>query len=525
MRTILTISLLLAVAACDKNDGAAKPAPTTEPVAPVGSSTLSGAGAAAKPASEIPATTSNPQALEAYKLGFDQYINGHVDEAREQFKKADGLDAKFVTAQVMEGAATPGTDGAKKIADAVAQAAGLPEAERVHLQLEQAFVERNTAKAVELAKKLTDVVPGAWLAHFLYGRALTGFGKREEAQVAYKKATELEPTAGLPYNDMAYNELNLGKADEAVAHFKRYVELSPKEANAQDSLGEALLMAGKYDEAEGAYKKALDMNAKFLGAWQGLALVRFYNGNWAGAYEALGKLRDAAPTIDEKALALRDTMWGQLAQGKAADAAKTLDAWDAEVTKSKDDTAGVWASLNRAGMAIETKKEADALKVLTALGDKLDKLEVSATRKLVWQVYRRELETIADARLGKKAEADKAAQALQDLVGKSDDAEMKGIVALAQGEAAIAKGDPKAAVDAFAACAIVDDYCTWERAKAQDKAGDKAGATATREKLSKTHRRDGLSFYAWSKTAPATTAAPAPTNAPAPAPTAADPKK
>jgi hypothetical protein len=142
---------------------------------------------------------------------------------------------------------------------------------------------------------------------------------------------------------------------------------------------------------------------------------------------------------------------------------------------------------------------------------------------VVWPAYRRELESIADARLGKKAEADKAVTALQDLIGKSEDAEMKGIVALAQGQAALAKGDPKAAVDAFAACAIVDDYCTWERAKAQDKSGDKAGATATREKLQKTHRRDGLSFYAWSKTA--STAPTTATPAPATAAPATDPKK
>ena len=517
MRTTLMIGLFLAAAtACDKNDGTPKPAPSAEPAA-VGTGTLSGAGAKAKPAADIPVTSSNPQAVEAYKLGLDQYLNGRVDEARDQFKKATGLDAKFVSALAMEGAATPGVDGVKKVADALGQAASLPEAERVHLELQQAFVIRDTAKAVEIAKKLTEVAPGAWVAHLLYGQALTGFGKREEAQPAYKKAMELEPTAGPAYNALAYNELILGKADDAVTHFKKYVELMPKEANAQDSLGEAHLMAGNYDEAEAAYKKALDLDPKFLIPWQGLGLVRLYKGDWAGAYEAFGQLRNAAPMVDEKGLALRDTMWGQLAQGKAAEAAKTLDAWDAEVAKAKDETAAVAATLSRVGFLIETKKEADGLKVLATLGDKLDKLEVPAPRKTAWQAYRRELQSLAEARLGKKADVDKTVAVLGELIGKSEDAEMKGIVAFAQGEAAVAKGDFKAAVDSFKACAVVDDYCTLERARAEDKVGDKAAATATREKLQKTHRRDGLAFFAWSKVAPAGAAAPATTAATAPA--------
>ena len=521
MRTILTISLLLAAVGCDKTD-ANKPAPNANATAatPVGTGTISSVGTAAKIASEIPVTSTNAQALEAYKLGFDEFLNAHGDEAREQFKKATALDAKFVTAMAMEGASTPGAEGLKKTADAIALGAALPEAERVHLQLHQAFAARDYVKSVELGKKLTEVAAGAWIAHLLYGRALTTFGKRDEAQVAFKRAAELDPTAGLPYNDMAYNELNTGKQDDAIAHFKRYTELSPKEANAQDSLGEALLMGGKYDEAEGAFKRAIDLNPKFLGAYDGLGLTRLYKGDWAGAFDAFGKMRDQSPMIDGKGSAFRDIVWGQVAQGKPAEAAKTLDAWDAEVAKSKDEAAGVIATLTRASVAIETKKEADGLKILATLGDKIEKIEAPAPRKIAWKSYLRVNELVAESRLGKKTDADKALAATQELLGKSEDADQKGLLALATGEAALAKGDAKAAVDAFAGCALLDDYCRLERAKAQDKSGDKTGAAATREQLQKTHRRDAVSFYAWSKVAPAPASA-----ATAPAPTAADPKK
>jgi Flp pilus assembly protein TadD len=507
MKTILTISLLLAVAACEKTDGASKATPNAS-AGPVGSGTLSSVGAPAKPASELPVTTSNPQALEAYKLGFEAFNNAHADEARELFTKAVSLDPKFVTAIGMQGAATPGPDGVKLLADAVAQSSGLPEAERVHLQLAQAFAARDYAKAVDLGKKLTELVPGASAAHFLQGRALAAFGKREDALTAFKKASELDPTAGLPYNDLAYDELALGRPEDALAHFKKYAELSPREANAQDSLGEALLMNGNYDDAEAAYKRAIDLSSKFILSWEGLGMTRLYKGDWAGAYEAFGRLREASPTIEEKGTAFRDAAWGQLAQGKPADAMKTLDAWDAEVAKTKDTAAVVGATLSRAGILLESKHEADALKLLLTLTDKIDKGEAPLLRKVAWKSYARAVEIIAQARLGKTADAEKTLAAVLDLIGKSEEAEQKGLVAFVQGEAALAKGDAKAAADAFSACTATDDYCTWERAKALEKSGDKTAAAATRDRMLKTHRRDPLAFFVWSKSAPVAPVAP-----------------
>ena len=503
MKTILTISLLLAVAACEKKDAAPKSGPNPGEPVPVGSGTLSSVGTPAKLASELPVTTSSPPALEAYKLGYEAFDNARIDEAREQFVKASSLDAKFVTAMGMQGAATPGAEGAKMLADAVAQSGALPEAERVHLQLQQALVTREYGKAVDLSKKLTELVPAASIAHSLHAGALAAIGRREDALVEYKKATELDPTAGPPMNGLAYAELQLGRHEEALTHFKKYAELLPREANAQDSLGEALLMSGSYDDAEAAYKRAIDLNAKAVLAWDGLGITRLYRGDWAGAYDAFGRLRDAAPTIDEKGTAYRDSAWGQLAQGKPADALKTLDAWDTEIAKSKDDSALVGASLARARILLESKREAEALKVLFVLGDKIEKSDAALARKVAWRSYAKATEIVADARLGKKPEAEKTLATVLDLIGKSEDTEQKGLVAFVQGEAALAQGDTKAAVDTFAACSPLDDYCAWERAKAQEKSGDKAAAAATREKMQKTHRRDALGFFVWSKSAPA----------------------
>jgi len=504
MRTALTVCFVLALAACDKNESSSGP-PAPAASGATAAQPSASPGAAPKAATDVAWSTTNADALAAFKLGVDMLDNARLDEAREQFTKAKGLDPKFLAAAAMEGVSTPGPDGDKLIADALAQAGSLPEPERVSMQIAQAGHADDLPKAAEHAKKLTELVPGSWHAWFTYGRFLNATGKRDEAMVALKKAIDTDATAAVPYNDLAYVELAGGKTDDSIAHFRKYAEMRPKEPNPQDSLGEALLMAGKYDDAEAAYKKAIDLDAKFIGAWEGLAMVRLYKGDWAGAYDAYGKLRDAAPNVDEKGFAYSEIARAQLAQNKAADALKTLDAWDADATKAKAEHSAMWASLNRAGILIDAGKPADALKLLATIGDKLDKMPPGTALKTRWHALQHSSEVLADARLSKKDDADKALAGLVEAVGSSTDAQLQGLVAFGRGEVALAKGDAKGAAAAMQSCWDLDDYCVLERSKALDAAGDKAGAAAARDKLTKTHRRDAVSFYAWTKVAPAPT--------------------
>jgi tetratricopeptide (TPR) repeat protein len=503
MKKIAALAFVLTVVGCDKTE-APNPTPKESTPPPSASASATPAPAAGK---EIPATTSNKEALEAFRLGIDMSENARGDEAREQFKKARTLDPKFLSAIAMEGAMTPGPDGDKTIADTLAQASALPEAEQVYLKIAQAFHADDPSTASRHGKKLTELVPGAWHAHFIYGRALNGAGKRDEATAAFKKAIELEPKAGIAYNDLSYVELGQGKIDDAIAHLKKYAEIVPKEANAQDSLGEALLMGGKYDEAEAAYKKATELNPKFNEATSGLGFVRLYKGDWAGAFDALGKYRDAAPNVAEKGMAYRTIAWAQAAQGKTADALKTLDAWDADAAKAKNEESAFYATQQRAEILVVSGKSADAIKLLSPLADRIDKAQSPDVKKNRWRVYARFAEVMAYSALAKAPEAEKAGAAIAELVGTSDDAELKGAVAAAKGMVATAKGDAKAAAEAYKGCWVFDDYCTGERIKAEEKSGDKPAAASSRKALLAIHRRDPMSFYAWSKAGPATPAA------------------
>ena len=296
-----------------------------------------------------------------------------------------------------------------------------------------------------------------------------------------------------------------GDSDEAVAQLKKYAELRPKEANPHDSYGEALMLAGKYDEADAEFKKALELDPNFVFAHQGIGFNYLYRGDYAKATEAFGKLRDAKDADwNESSGAYGGIAWGQLAQNKLADAMKTVDAWDAAATKALDTDANIRIALSRAAMTIEGGKPADALKLLTTIGENIDKADSPAPRKARWHTTQHALEAVSYNRLGGKAtEADKARAAAEEVAGKNEDEDVKAEVAIARGAAAMAKGDAAAAVTAMKDCAIYQTVCVSERMKAEDKAAQKDAAAADKTILQKNHPRNGAAFFLWKQNAPA----------------------
>jgi Flp pilus assembly protein TadD len=490
------IMLSTSLVGCDKEESKGETSPASTPTAQ--------ASAASIPVktelTDVPLTTTNPQALAACKEGLDLVENARISESVEKFAKALELDPKFTSALALRAFATPGPDGEKALADAVAQAGALPEAERVYIQVLQAVHAGDRTKSVELSKRLVELAPKAWRSHFELGFAFAETQHFDEAAAEHKKSTELAPNEGAPYNGLAYAELFQGKTEDAIAHLKRYAELRPKEPNPQDSLGEALLNAGRFDEAEAAYKKALEISPKFAIAWQGVAFAKAYRGDWAGALDAFNKFHDGATQPFEKIDADFDIAMAQLAQGKGPDALKSADAADKDAAGGKYDEGVGWAGVTRATIQLETGKGADALKTIAATIDKVNATTIPDAAKTFQLAILRSIEATADARANKKDDAQKAATAIQALSAKSPgDGRISGKLAYAQGEAALAGGDPKTAVQAFAGCQPLDDWCRLELFNAQNKAGDKPAAAATRDKLSKATRRDGLAFYVHSK--------------------------
>lgn len=486
--TMKAIAWVLALAACGgeqapaplipqqpKQIATAAPTPTVLPSAPKDDA--------------IPATTSNKEALAAYEAGLYLFDNNRSAEAHDEFAKAHELDPHFSSAIAMEGRTTRNQDGDQLIADAIQQLESLPEAERVFLEFLQADIGDDRLRARDLATKLTTLVPKAWRPWRLLGNAQRRLGRDDDAIVSYKKAIALDANAASVYNSLGYAELENGKLDEALGHIRKYVELLPKEANSHDSLGEILLLGGNLDEAAKSFERSTTLAPKLAEPWDGLALVRLYQGDYTKAYEAFDKERAAAQTLEERGDVARNVAIAQLAQKKVSEALGTLDAYDAEGTAERGGDFSLSTVFTRSWVLIEGGRPAEAIKLLAPLS-------LASQRH---QGYSHQLQAIAYARLGKAAEADKARTSAEDALRGVTDLDAREIVAIARGEASMTKGDAKGAATAFERCRPSNDWCALERMKAQEKAGDKAAAKATKEALLKTRRRNPWSFFAYAR--------------------------
>ena len=497
----VALSALL-VSACDDPASAPPPKPPTTTAVTPKEALPPPPPAPPPPMTEIPATSTSAEAVAAYRSAIDLGDNLRGEEARGQLKKALGLDPSFTTAIVQLAMWTPDAEGDAAIAAAIAKADKLPEAEKVYLQMMQAGHLGDTAKRGELAKKLADMLPASARAQYLNASSLNNLGSFEAAKGAYKKSLELNPEYAPALNEGAYLEMYLSDTDAAIGHLQKYVSLHPKEPNAYDSLAEGLLLAGKLDESEATFKKALEADPKFTTANGGIGIVNLYRGDAKGM-EALAKYRDdASLTSDEKAFAYFNIAWAQAGLGKTADAMKTVDAWDADAKKTNNPEAGFWPAEVRLEITAESGKTDEALKQITALDTRVTQSSAPATRKARWRLFIHTDETIIYGRTKKAAEADRSRALVDTLAPEVGGNDAKIWSAIAHGNALLAKGDAAGAVKEFAVCPNGESYCVWERMKAEDKAGLKAQAAATKELLVKERRRFGQAFFVWSKVAP-----------------------
>jgi tetratricopeptide (TPR) repeat protein len=490
--------------------GCAEQTPT--PAAPTAAATpASPAATAATPAAqpvlaastapkEIPITAKSPEAVEQFKTGRDLLENERPADAVEHMKKAVELDPNFAQAYAYLGFLLPGSEGIGALDKAAKLSANLPEAER--LQVEAIVAERHgdAAKAAEIQKKLVELVPGDWRAHWYVGMRASMQHHFDDASTELKKATELNPKAGTVYNQLGYAYLVQGKKDDAIAAFKNYIEIAPKEPNAHDSLADALLAASRYDEAESEYKKALEVSPQFWFSWGGIAATRALRADWKGAYDALGSAAKAAPRPSDRLQAKGMLAWTQFAEGKTADALATVKDLEKQAEAEKQPGNLAFGGLDRVGITLESGKAKDALKQLDEVMARTEKDALPGEQ--LGAIRRRSLviRATAEEKLGKKDDLAKTVSTLETEVGKVPaNAQAQSMLEYAQGLKSLASGDAKGAAAHFDKCIVEQPYCKWRLVSTLEKTGDKAGAAAAKQKIVETPTRETMYLYVRAK--------------------------
>jgi tetratricopeptide (TPR) repeat protein len=455
-------------------------------------------------------TTRSSAALEAFTRGRALSDNSRGDESVELFRKALELDPGFAFAHAYLGYESQGPDSLDHLTRAQELSKTLPEPERLFIAFLCATRQGERAKAADAIQRLIRVAPDDWRVVFELGQQ--SFRRRQwaTAVAAFKKSMVLVHTC-TAYNNIAYAQGMQGHFDLGILALQRCIEMEPKEPNPRDSLGEFQLAAGQLDAAEASFHKALELDGHFYSSWHGIAMTRYYRGDWKGGHAALEQARQAA-LIPGDRLELRViAAWAYLGDANPQAAFAELTSMEHEAAALKEGPYGLaWAHITRSALHHEQGADRNALEEARTALDLVEqaRLPGAVTEALRWRARLRE--GLALCGLGKPSEAGHAAEELERANTESpDNAELIAAAHLLRGEMAASGKRLEEAIRELSRCELTgltdwsydyrgkpdDVYCRWRLAQVSELAGHAEAGHAIEDELRGHYSRDPETLY------------------------------
>ena len=441
--------------------------------------------AAAPEGGTIPITTTSPEAAASYVEAFDQLFAGHGDLSRAAAKKALSRDPNLLLAQALLYAITPGTESMQKVDAAAEAGASLPDAERTELAFWAASKHADSEKARTLQLKLLELAPRDWRAHVYVATTEFFLGhKAEEGKKHLREAAELNPKAISVWATLAAIAIEQGDRAGAAEAQKKVADMRPDDPAAQADYAYALITAGNLDQAERIARRAAALpnaDAKPLAA---LANVEYYRSQYAQGRRDLAKARSLSKDDFERMGLMLFELLGYAAEGKYGGAMQAASALEKEARARNNPNFYVVAAMNRSFAANLLGKYDDGQKHAVEALARIEKEPLSdagrkGLQRGVW------IAALWAQGLGKNvAEAEKTLALLdKDAAESPNDLNVQSAAWWGRGVLKLVNGDAKSAAEEMQKCVPTFDLCHFHQAIAQEKAGDKAGAQATRATL------------------------------------------
>jgi predicted Zn-dependent protease len=441
--------------------------------------------AAAPEGGTISITSTSPEAAADYVEAFDQLFAGHGDLARAAAKRALSRDPNLLLAQALLYAITPGTVSMQKVDAAAEAGASLPEAERTELAQWAANKHADSEKTLTLQLKLLELAPRDWRAHLYVATTEFFIGhKVEEAKGHLREAAALNPKAISVWATLAAIAIEQGDRAGAAEAQKKVADMRPDDPAVQADYAYALITAGNLDEAERIARKAAALpnaDAKPLAA---LANVEYYRSQYAPARRNLAKARSLSKDDFERMGLMVFELLGYAAEGKYQGAMQAASVLEKEARARKDPNFFVTAAVSRTFAANLLGKYGEGQKhAVEALG-RIEKepLSDAGRRGLQRGAW---IAALWAQGFGKNvAGAEKTLALLEkDAAESPNDLNVQSAAWWGRGVLKLVNGDAKSAAEEMRKCVPTFDLCHFHQAIAQEKAGDKAGAEATRAAL------------------------------------------
>jgi len=119
--------------------------------------------------------------------------------------------------------------------------------------------QRQFDRAFPLLQQVLDRSPNDLKARNLMGIALSGAGRREEANGQFKKVLALDPRFVPALKNLAVNELALGRAEDARFHFEAALKVTPQDAACHWGLAEIAFADRDFKSAAAHYERSGDL--------------------------------------------------------------------------------------------------------------------------------------------------------------------------------------------------------------------------------------------------------------------------
>ena len=218
------------------------------------------------------------------------------------------------------------------------------------------------------------------VADQIYGAALLGRARYDEAITVLKAAYNRNPTAAQPMDSLVEALLKANRSDEAAAFLKTVLANDPENANALVLSGAIELKSGAMDQARARFAAAVEAKPKALVGYQ--ALANFYLGQ-KNYDEAIRVARTGSKELPD-AVSLRLISARAFEQKEDYDAA--ISQYEAILDKQPTN---LIAANNLASLLLDQKSDPSSLKRAQLIAAVLRKSPVPQFKDtLGWASYR-----------------------------------------------------------------------------------------------------------------------------------------
>ena len=151
------------------------------------------------------------------------------------------------------------------------------------------------ASTIDMAQKLTEKYPNAFIVWNILGAAAAQKGQLEKANIAFQRVISIQPDYTDAYNNLGNVLRDQGQLEEAIEVYNKALSLKPDHAEANYNIGLALKGQGKLDEAIAAYSKAISLKPDYADAYNNLGNALQEQEKFNEAIEAYSKALSCKP--------------------------------------------------------------------------------------------------------------------------------------------------------------------------------------------------------------------------------------